>query len=160
TNLRQFYRRAGVDDRIGWFDTLSFIGRDGSLSALRSSRLPAPFHLLPSFFRARFLSSADQQALARVLVRMPARDDPDAEKTTKLDGLRQQRQTPAAIERFWRVILVSALNEELERCSAAYARQIFRTGFLSHRRAYEMGIPAVPLRELYEPCVARIREQG
>src|SRR5262249_60606544 len=75
-------------------------------------------------------------------------------------GRRPPRQPPAAIERFWRVILVSALNEELERCSAAYARQIFRTGSLSHRRAYEMGVPAVPLRELYEPCVARIREQG
>src|SRR6185503_6564988 len=77
-----------------------------------------------------------------------------------MDWLRAQRQTRGAVERFWRPILVSALNEEPERCSARYAFQIFRQGFLAHPQAYEMGVPAVPLRELYGSCVEAIRRRG
>jgi zeta-carotene desaturase len=79
----------------------------------------------------------------------------------KLDGvafadwLARKRQPRGAVERFWRVILVSALNEELEQISTAAAFQVFREGFLSHPRAYEMGVPRVPLGELYEAPIAR-----
>jgi len=38
-----------------------------------------------------------------------------------MEWLRRHKQTPAAIERFWRVVLVSALNEELDRTDARLA---------------------------------------
>ena len=34
------------------------------------------------------------------------------------------RQTPRAIERFWRVVLVSALDEELDRTDARFTHGI------------------------------------
>jgi zeta-carotene desaturase len=161
TNLWEFYRRAGVQDRIRWYDRLSFIDRAGTVSVLHGSRLPAPFHLLPSFFRAKFLDRRDQLAIARALMRMlPAGAVERVQHLTAMEWLRQERQTERAIQRFWRPVLVSALNEEPESCSAAYAWQIFRLGFLAHRHAYEMGVPAVPLRDLYEPCVAQIGAAG
>jgi hypothetical protein len=40
--------------------------------------------------------------------------------------LREHGQTARAIERFWKVVLVSALNEELDRISAKYAALVFR----------------------------------
>jgi zeta-carotene desaturase len=76
------------------------------------------------------------------------------------EWLRSTGQTLRAVQRFWRPILVSALNEEPERCSARYAFQIFRQGFLAHPRAYEMGVPRVPLRELYDPAVDLLRRRG
>lgn len=161
TNLRDFYRRAGVDNRIRWHQSLSFLEPNGRVSTLRSSRLPAPFHLLPSFFRAGFLSPADKRAIAGALMRMLRPEPPGRlDGLTALAWLQELHQPAPAVERFWRVVLVSALNEDLERCSAAYARQIFRLGFLAHRRAYEMGVPSVPLRDLYEPSVARLRGRG
>ena len=35
-----------------------------------------------------------------------------------LTGSKEQRQPPRAIERFWRQVLVSAINEELDRMAA------------------------------------------
>jgi zeta-carotene desaturase len=58
------------------------------------------------------------------------------------------------VERFWKVVLVSALNEELERISAFHGTEVFRKGFLVHRRGFEMGVPIVPLGELYNAAGA------
>ena len=76
-----------------------------------------------------------------------ARDDLD--RITMLDWLREKRQTPRAIERFWRQVLVSAINEELDRMAARHGFQVFWLGFLARADGYEMGVPAVPLGELY-----------
>jgi zeta-carotene desaturase len=114
---------------------------------------------MPSFFRLRFLDGRDKYAVANALMGMLGSTGPKPDQPM-MDWLRRTRQTPRAIERFWRPILVSALNEEPERCSARYAFKIFRDGFLAHPRAYEMGIPRVPLRELYDPCVEQLRRDG
>jgi hypothetical protein len=67
-----------------------------------------------------------------------------------LDWLREKRQTPVAIERFWRQVLVSAINEELDRMAAAHGFQVFWQAFLANADSYEMGVPAVPLGEVYD----------
>jgi zeta-carotene desaturase len=66
-----------------------------------------------------------------------------------LQWLIEKRQTPRAIERFWRQVLVSAINEELDRMSAIHGFQVFWLGFLATNTSYEMGIPNVPLGALY-----------
>ena len=66
-----------------------------------------------------------------------------------LDWLLQKRQTPSAIDRFWRQVLVSAVNEDLDRMAAIHGFQVFWQGFLSKADAYEMGVPAIPLGQLY-----------
>jgi zeta-carotene desaturase len=66
-----------------------------------------------------------------------------------LDWLREKKQTTRAIERFWRQVLVSAVNEDLDRMAAVHGLQVFFLGFLSTANAYEMGVPAVPLGRLY-----------
>ncbi|MFN3650437.1 MAG: hydroxysqualene dehydroxylase HpnE [Armatimonadota bacterium] len=159
TNLLRFYRDAGVEDRVRWTGRLRFLEPGGRVSVLGGSRLPAPFHLMPSFFRLRFLSPADKWAIANAFMSMLHRPAPEPDAPMS-DWLRSTRQTKRAIARFWRPILVSALNEEPERCSARYAFQVFRQGFLGHPTAYEMGVPRVPLRELYDPCVDALRAKG
>ena len=66
-----------------------------------------------------------------------------------LDWLLQKRQSPLAIDRFWRQVLVSAVNEDLERMAAIHGFQVFWHGFLSKADGYEMGVPAIPLGQLY-----------
>ena len=73
----------------------------------------------------------------------------DLDDITMLDWLQEQRQPPRAIERFWRQILVSAINEELDKMAARHGFQVFQLGFLARRNSYEMGVPAVPLAQLY-----------
>jgi zeta-carotene desaturase len=66
-----------------------------------------------------------------------------------LDWLLQKRQTARAIDRFWRQVLVSAVNEDLEHMAALHGFRVFWLGFLSRADSYEMGIPSVPLGDLY-----------
>jgi zeta-carotene desaturase len=80
--------------------------------------------------------------------------------STMLDWLRNHGQTPAAIERVWRVVLVSALNEELDRAEDRYGLDVFWKAFLRNRRGFEVGIPTVPLAALYDGCREAIERRG
>jgi len=159
TNLIDFYRRLGVGDKIQWFDTLNFIEPGGRLSRLGPSFLPAPFHSTPSFMRAKFLSISDKDAIARgLLALMPSL--PGETEETFLAWLQRHGQTPRAIQRFWEPVLVSALNESLDRMSVHYAAQVFRESFLKSAAAGRMGVPSVPLSELYGVAGEYIRKRG
>jgi zeta-carotene desaturase len=78
------------------------------------------------------------------LMPLPLRDRGEA----FLDWLHRYRQTENSIQRFWKPVLVSALSEDLELVSVAYAAQVVRESMKSER-AREMGIPTIPLTELY-----------
>jgi zeta-carotene desaturase len=58
------------------------------------------------------------------------------------------------------VVLVSALDEELDRTDARFGVDVFWKGFLSNRTGYRMGVPSVPLAELYDGCKAEIEKRG
>jgi zeta-carotene desaturase len=77
-----------------------------------------------------------------------------------LDWLRRMKQTPGAIDRFWGVVLISALDEELSRMDARYGIDVFWKAFLANRSGYRIGIPSVPLGELYEGCREAIAARG
>jgi zeta-carotene desaturase len=85
---------------------------------------------------------------------------PADEGETFLDWLKRHGQTAQAIERFWKTILVSALNEDLDRVSVPYAAQVVRESFLKSAAAGRMGIPTVPLTELYGAAGDYIRARG
>jgi squalene-associated FAD-dependent desaturase len=162
TNLADFYRRTGVARHIRTWDRLYFLDRENRKGVVEPSPLPAPFHLGPSFAAFPSLTLADRAAIARAMlaiVRMGDRNDHLA-GTSMAQWLAGQRQTPGAIARFWRIVLVSALNEELERSSARYGVQVFWQAFLRSRRGFEMGVPSVPLGELYAGCRATIEARG
>jgi zeta-carotene desaturase len=159
TNLIRFYEQLGVKEKIEWFGRLNFIEPGGRTSVIGPSFLPAPLHSLPSFFAARSLSLADKLAISRALMAMMRRVPEDSEENF-LAWLHRHHQTGQAIERFWKVVLVSALNEDLDRTSVRYAVQVFRESFLKSAEAGRMGIPRVPLSDLYGAAVGYIREHG
>src|SRR5206468_6783423 len=114
-----------------------------------------PFHFTGAFLRMHCLSRAVTRGIARALYAMwrERTRRKDLDKISMLDWLLQKRQTPHAIERFWRQVLVSAVNEDLDRMAARHGFQVFWLGFLASRKSYEMGIPAVPLGDLYSANV-------
>src|SRR5450759_2926647 len=159
TNLRDFYRRIGVEDKIRWYRGLVFVEPGGRQSVIEAGGLPAPLHAAWSFLRARFLSLTDKLAIARGMLalagELPADNAPPFSA-----WLREHGQTARAVERFWKPVLVSALNEDLERISSHYAALVFRDSFLKSAQAGEMGLPAVPLTELYDAAGDYIRARG
>jgi squalene-associated FAD-dependent desaturase len=162
TNLEDFYRRVGVHDKIRYYDDLLFSDSKGHRGAIRRSPLPAPFHLAPSFATFPLLSIKDRYSIARAMLHiLRAGGRPKLMNgVTMLEWLRQQRQTASAIDRFWRVVLVSALNEDLDRTDAGYGILVFWKAFLSNSSAYGIGIPAVPLADLYASCSEIIERTG
>ncbi|HJT69673.1 MAG TPA: hydroxysqualene dehydroxylase HpnE, partial [Terriglobales bacterium] len=158
TNLIAFYRKIGIEGKIRWFDGMTFIEPGGRQSKLRSGILPAPMHVTPSFLAFKFLNTRDKIALARALSSLVRRIPKDDGRTFQ-DWLKQHGQTRNAIERFWKPILVSALSEDLDRISVPYAAQVVRESMKS-RTARLMGVPTVPLTELYDAAREYITRQG
>ena len=119
-NLRDFYRRLGVETKIEFHKQFYFIEPGGRMSTLAAGPLPAPAHFSGSFLRMKCFSWGDKIALGRGLLalRSEYKTRQGLDKISMLDWLHEKRQTPNAIERFWRQILVSALSEELDRMAA------------------------------------------
>ena len=157
TNLDDFYRRIGSADKIKFFDRLLFLDPQGRRGEMQAGILPAPFHMTGSFAKFAPLTLQDKLSIARAMLTIlrtsgHPRDLDQPTPISMLEWLRRQRQTKGAIERFWRVVLVSALDEELEKTDARYGIDVFWKAFLSNRTGYRMGVPIVPLAELYDGC--------
>jgi zeta-carotene desaturase len=159
TNLIDLYRRSGVADQIRWYDRLFFMEPGGRRSVLSPGPLPAPLHSSLAFMNFQVLNLSEKAAIGRALMSfvqgIPA---DDSERFS--DWLVRHRQPQRAIDRFWRPVLVSALNEEVDRVSVKYAAHVFHDSFLASAEAGRMGVPAVPLSDLYGKCADYIRERG
>ncbi|MEZ6065950.1 MAG: hydroxysqualene dehydroxylase HpnE [Planctomycetaceae bacterium] len=162
TNLARFCETVGVADQFETAAELTFVGPDGEVGKLRASSLPAPLHLLPSLAGLPYLSLRQKLQLASG-VRALARCSPDdmRRNASFLDWLQANRQSPELIERFWEVVLVSALGETLDRIDIGHARKVFVDGFLRHRAGWEVRIPRLPLDQLFgQPVIDWLAEQG
>ena len=162
TNLADFYRRVGASEKIRFYDRLYFADGAGRRSEIQASPLPPPLHMAPSFLLFDALTLADKRSIAKAMLAIARAGGnlPHANGASMLDWLHSMQQTRGAIERFWRVVLVSALDEELARTDANYGIEVFWKGFLSNALGYRVGIPSVPLAELYEGCHEEIARRG
>ena len=147
TNLVEFYRRIGVEDKIRWFDRMTFVEPVGRASVMHASPLPAPLHTAPSFLQFPFLDTKDKLAISRAIAALTLTSQADNGRSF-LDWCHRHGQTSNAIERFWKPILVSALSEDLDLISISYAAQVVRESMKSPE-ARHMGVPTIPLTDLY-----------
>jgi squalene-associated FAD-dependent desaturase len=165
TNLENFYRRVGCAEKIKFFDRLLLLDTQGRMGHFQAGLLPAPLHILGSFVSFRPLSFADKFSIARAMLDILLHkgkpgDLQQGAEISMLEWLKRRRQTKGAIERFWRTVLVSALSEELDKIDARYGVDVFWKTVLSNRTGYRMGVPAIPLADLYEGCHAAIKRKG
>src|ERR1700683_5571655 len=158
TNLIEFYCRIGVEDKIRWYDQMTFIEPGGRTSVMHASPLPAPLRTAPSFLKFPFLNAKDKFAISRALAALTLTSQPDTGRSF-LDWCNQHGQTPNAIERFWKPILVSALSSDLDLISISYAAQVVRESMKSPE-ARHMGVPTIPLTDLYNRAGDYIRARG
>jgi squalene-associated FAD-dependent desaturase len=147
TNFAAFCAEVGIASLIQPQRALYFMTPDRRVSRFAADPLPAPLHLARAFLRAHYLTLGEKLRIAWALRRLNRAND--TEDPPFADWLEQNRQTPRAVERFWGLVLTSALNEAPDRIGLRYARKVFRDGFLGHRRAFEVYLPTVPLGQLY-----------
>ena len=160
TNLIGFYRRIGVLDRIHWTRTMTMIEPGGRRTLLGPSVwLPAPLHGLPSLLAAKALNRDDKKALARAF-RLLMRPIPANSTETLGAWLRRTGQTPGAINRFWRLVIASALNGDVDVIALPYAAKVIRELFLNSAEAGAMGMSTAPLSDLYRGAERFLSEHG
>jgi zeta-carotene desaturase len=101
----------------------------------------------------------DKLSIGRVMVALLTRV-PEDNGQSFLAWLEAYGPTPTAVERFWKPILISALNEDLDRVSVFYAGQVIRESFMKSAAAGRMGIPSIPLSDLYAAGAGYIQARG
>ena len=167
-NLVDFYTRLGVADHIAFHETIPFIDESNRVSVIGPSRLPPPLHLLPSFLRLKSLGFADKLSIVRTVAGMVRHvmrnrksDTVDVPAPVSMKAwLKAHGASDRAVEAFWKPFLISALNDELDDIDADYGIRTAVRAFLINRRGYEVGLPAVPLGDLYAPCIEYIERRG
>jgi squalene-associated FAD-dependent desaturase len=147
TNLAHFFRTAGVGHLLAPQPRLYFVTPDRRTSVFKADPWPAPFHLGRALMGAHYLTPGDKLRVAYGLLAM-LREKPDADPPL-LPWLEAHRQNKRTVERFWGVVLTSALNETVDRVGLKYARKVFRDGFVRHRDGFVVQVPTVPLGRLY-----------
>jgi squalene-associated FAD-dependent desaturase len=147
TNLAHFCKTIGIDDLLAPQPILYFMTPDRRVSRFRAQPWPAPLHLLRSFAGVHYLTMAEKLRAAWGLLQLQ-RHAPDDDPPFEV-WLAKNHQTPRLVDRFWGLVLVSALNETPDRIGLRYARKVFVDAFLKHPRGFEVEIPSVPLGRLY-----------
>jgi zeta-carotene desaturase len=152
TNLLDFYRRLGVHDRITFYRQFYFVEPGGRVSVLGRGVLPFPLHFTGSFLELKFLDLREKAALSRAIGALLLRSSANGlDDISMAEWLRTQRQPPRVVEHFWRQVLVSAVNAELDDMAASNGFQVMRLAFFGDASSHEMGVPDVGLGELVEP---------
>ncbi|HZC27984.1 MAG TPA: hydroxysqualene dehydroxylase HpnE [Actinopolymorphaceae bacterium] len=128
------------------------------LAWLRRGPGPAPLHLGPALLGYAPLSPAERcrAAAAALALRSVDPDDACVDAVSFGSWLRTHHQSTRAIERLWGLITVAALNLHPDEASLALAARVFRTGLLDEPAAADIGIPAVPLRQLHAESAERL----
>ncbi|QDU93251.1 hydroxysqualene dehydroxylase HpnE [Lignipirellula cremea] len=160
TNLLDLCRQADASSLFRRDAAITFFDSAGRPALLQASRwLPAPFHLAPSFLRMRFLSWSQRLSIARNLFALARLRPEQLAGRTIGAWLTERGESPAARDRFWSIVLVSALGETLENASLAAAQKVMVDGFLAHREAYQIECPVAPLAELYDVRLGEYLQQ-
>jgi squalene-associated FAD-dependent desaturase len=160
TNLLAFYKRVGAENKIHWTNDMTMIEPGGKRSILGPSPLPAPLHGFPRLLTSSAFNLADKLSLARAFSAI-LKVDPRHSGTESLAAwLTRHRQSRGAIERFWKLVIASALNAELEHIAVPYAAKVIRELFMNSAEAGRMGINAAPLSELYSRVPALLAQNG
>jgi squalene-associated FAD-dependent desaturase len=147
TNFAHFCATVGVGRLLQPQRALYFMTPDRRISPMAAAPWPAPLHLAPSFLRAHYLTPIEKARIAwgMACLRLARTDD----DPPFLDWLQRHGQTPRTIDRFWGLVLTSALNEGIDRLGLRYARKVFVDGFLTHPRGFQVELPTAPLGEFY-----------
>ena len=149
TNFRHFCETTGLAEFFRREPALHFIGPSGKVDRFAAGGLPAPMHLLGSFANLSYLSWRDKWALSQGLKALARPIAPQDESLPFSEWLTRHGQPAAVINRFWFVLLVSALSESLDRISLTHARKVIVDAFLANRDGWYVDIPTVPLEDLY-----------
>lgn len=160
TNYRGLLERLDLADALRWYRTTHWLESGGRHSVTGPGPLPAPLHGATLLFSARFLPMKDRLAIGRAMLEAIRDDRAALAPLTFRTWLDRHEQSEAAVRRFWEPLMVSACNLSVDRVDQQVALHVVQEGFLATRQSSAIGVPRVPLMDLYEPARQRIEAAG
>lgn len=162
----RFLRRVGADGAVCVQARLEVptVDQGGTRSVLRCPGLPAPLHLLAGLMRWTALGWRDRASAIRMtpaLVRArrwAARGrggGPVRGGETVAAWLERYGQSPRLRELLWEPLAVAALNQDVRSAAAAPFARVVGAVFGGRASEAAIGIPAVPLSELFGATAER-----
>ena len=145
---------------------LAMAGPDGRLQTLRCPSWPAPWHLVGGLLRwpalgwsdrlsalrlGRVLMGARRRGAAAVAAGVPAAD-------TVAAWLARHRQSQVLCDWLWHPLAIAALNQSPDEAAAVPFVRVLGELFGPHRDDSAVGLPAVPLDDLYATPAQRVVE--
>lgn len=150
TTLLDLLQRMGLLDRFQCYSELTFYHPQHGFSRFRPSRwLPPPLHLSSALSSLKHLARKNQREIRAALWRLMRTSESELIDVTASVWLQANGQSEDTLERFWDVILISALGDIPKRVSMAAARKVMIDGFAGARHASDVWVPRRPLSEIF-----------
>ena len=149
--------------------SLTMASDTGRRATLRCPSWPAPWHLVGGLMRWSALGTGDRLSALRLgpLLRSASRQGAEAVAArvpsgqTASDWLRAARQTKAICDWLWHPLIYAALNQPPEVAAAQPFVRVLGELFGPRPTDAAIGLPAVPLDELYaEPARTYLEARG
>jgi squalene-associated FAD-dependent desaturase len=137
---------------------------DGRTSTLECPNLPAPYHLVAGLMRWRGLGMGDRLSALRLgRLLLAARRHGAAtvaagvsSRLTVTEWLQQYRQSPKLCDWLWYPLAIAALNQAPNVAAAQPFVRVLAELFGPHQTDAAIGLPAVPLDELFAVPARRL----
>jgi len=162
TELLSFLEALGVSDRIAWRRAIHLRAPGGERATIAPFPLLGPLAFLPSLVTMGWLTASERLAAIRVARRLRKWDfhREAGERETFAEFLSRLEQPPRVVSRLWGPIVTSALNELPERASARASLAMLRDAFVAGPEAGRMGVPRVPLSEIFDVAARAALERA
>ena len=170
TATYDFLARVGAAELAPLQKTLTLsMARKGRLFTLTCPNLPAPLHLVAGLMRWNAITVADRLSVVRLrgLLRrirsrgaaaVAAEVPPNLTVTQWLTEL--HRQSQALCDWLWRPLAIAALNQSPDIAAAAPFVRVLGELFAPNPKAAAIGLPVVPLDDLYAEPARRLLESS
>ncbi len=136
----------------------------GRVGVLGAAPLPAPLHLLPSFLRYPHIGLGDKLRAVPALLRIQRERDRDRDGLRDVsfhDWLKRHGQSDRAVDNFWDLIIIPALNDSSKDVSASMGFMIFQVALLRDRHGADVGFAKAGLSEIMgTPVRERLEAAG
>ena len=141
------------------------IVQNGKKGRLSSTPTLGPLHLIPSFVKYPHLGIGDKFRVAYGMCRAGLinrrRKSRSLDSEPFYDWLKRHFQSDRAIENFWNLIILPALNDDVRDVSADMALKMIREGLLKRPRDSAIGYARIGLSSLVGlPCQRFIEDRG
>ncbi|WDQ17932.1 hydroxysqualene dehydroxylase HpnE [Rhodopirellula sp. P2] len=150
TTLLDLLQRMELLSHFQRYQELTFYHPQHGFSRFRPSPwLPPPLHLASALSALQHLTGSNRRQIQSALWRLMRTQATDLSDVTALEWLQANGQSEDTQQKFWDVILVSALGDVPQRVSMAAARKVMIDGFAGARHASDVWVPRRPLSEIF-----------